>query len=292
MIASASACDPRISVVIPCRDRIGYLKRALKSVFEQTVEPSEIIVVDDGSEKPLQQSISEEFPDVRWIRQSNAGVSSARNSGIREASNDWVAFLDSDDRWKPEKLELQMEFHLEHPRVEISHTDEIWIRNDNQVIPPKYLDKNPQFLFERSLDRCLICPSSVIVHQNLLDRVGNFDESLPVCEDYDLWLRILMKEEFGFIDQPLTFKHGGHTDQLSKSFWGMDRFRTRALEKLLKLNDSASKNKLILQTLIKKYGVLAQGSEKRGKIIEAKTYKEKFQIHSSSLEELVSNQVK
>ena len=184
-----------------------------------------------------------------------------------------------------------MEFHLKHPRVEISHTDEIWIRNDNQVIPPKYLDKNPQFLFERSLDRCLICPSSVIVHQNLLDRVGNFDESLPVCEDYDLWLRILMKEEFGFIDQPLTFKHGGHADQLSKSFWGMDRFRTHTLEKLLKLNESAWKNKLILQTLIKKYRVLAQGYEKRGKIMEAKTYKEKFQIHSSSLEELVSNQV-
>ena len=239
----------------------------------------------------FKQSISEEFPDVRWIRQSNAGVSSARNSGIREASYDWVAFLDSDDRWKPEKLELQMEFHLKHPRVEISHTDEIWIRNDNQVIPPKYLDKNPQFLFERSLDRCLICPSSVIVHQNLLDRVGNFDESLPVCEDYDLWLRILMKEEFGFIDQPLTFKHGGHADQLSKSFWGMDRFRTHTLEKLLKLNESAWKNKLILQTLIKKYRVLAQGYEKRGKIMEAKTYKEKFQIHSSSLEELVSNQV-
>ena len=156
MIATASASDPCISVVIPCYERIDFLRNALRSVFSQTLKPNEILVVDDGSPTPIEPSLVKEFPGVNWLYQENSGVAAARNLGIKRAQNSWIAFLDSDDRWKPSKLEKQWSFHCAHPKVLVSHTNESWIRNNNQVIPPRYLDKSTRSFFERSLQHCLI----------------------------------------------------------------------------------------------------------------------------------------
>ena len=276
MTASAQACAFEVSVVIPCLNRVDFLCEALSSVYKQSLAPAEVIVVDDGSPLSLKEKLAVIFPEIRWYRQENKGVSAARNLGARKAQYPWIAFLDSDDQWQPDKLEKQSCFHHENVHILASHTNEIWVRNGNQVIPPKYLDKSPEQLFQRSLVRCLICPSSVILHRSIFEQFEGFDESLPVCEDYDLWLRILMQKSFGYIDKKLVIKNGGHDDQLSRQVWGMDRFRVQSLEKLVKTTGISSSNKeAILCNLVQKCKILSAGFRKHNKEKEAKMYLQK-----------------
>ena len=276
MIASVSQCDPTISVVIPCLNRVSLLKRSLKSVLAQSFQPQEIIVVDDGSSPPLQNSLAEEFPSVSWFWQRNSGVSSARNYGIRKARHEFIALLDSDDEWEPTKLEKQIDFHKANPQILASHTAEKWIRHGNHVLAPKYMNKDSHHLFERSLERCLICPSSVFLHRSLFKTIGYFNENLPVCEDYDLWLRLLAFLNFGFLEETLVKKHGGHADQLSTRYWGMDRYRVISLENLIKVpNLSSAKKEQAIRTIIKKYQILAKGFEQNGKKKQSKLYTQK-----------------
>lgn len=277
MTASAQAYAFEVSVVIPCLNRVAFLRNALSSVYNQSLTPAEVIVVDDGSPSSLQEKLANIFPSVQWYRQENRGVSAARNLGAQKAQYPWIAFLDSDDQWQPDKLEKQSRFHQENPDILASHTDEIWVRNGNQVIPPKYLDKSPEQLFQRSLVRCLICPSSVILHRSIFEQFEGFDESLPVCEDYDLWLRILVQKPFGYIDKKLVTKNGGHKDQLSRQVWGMDRFRVQSLEKLVKTTGISSSNQeAILCNLVQKCKVLSAGFRKHHKEKEAEIYLQKY----------------
>ena len=221
-----------ISVVIPTYNRYTFLKRALTSVFTQTYKPSEVIVIDDGSTDNTSQ-IKQDFPSIRYFYQQNKGVSSARNLGIKKASYEWIAFLDSDDEWHKDKLKEQVAFHKQNPDILMSYTDEVWIRNGVEVKIPKKFKKLGVDIFKENLEYCNIAPSSVCLHVELLKDVGLFDESLEVCEDYDLWLRILVKYRVGLIDKKLIKKYAGHEDQLSFKHWGMDRFRVESLEKLL-----------------------------------------------------------
>ena len=286
MIASASECDPSISVVIPCYDRVEFLRKALDSVQSQTLKAKQILVVDDGSPNPLAKSLEHEFPYVEWIYQEQAGVSSARNHGIRLAKYPWIALLDSDDQWKPNKLELQWAFHKENPLIKFSHTGETWIRNGNRVNAPKYLDKSKHLFFERSLDRCLICPSSVLIHRTLLTKLGGFDESFPVCEDYDLWIRLLASYEIGFLAEELVIKFGGHADQLSTQTWGMDRFRIRSLENLLLSDLDKDKEIKVLSVIIKKCEILINGFQKRGKFKDAENFMSKKQTYQNRIDRI------
>ena len=282
MNASARAHAFDISVIIPCYNRVEFLRHALLSVSKQSLCPTEIIVIDDGSVKPLEKKLASEFPHTLWYRQQNQGVSSARNLGIQKAQCPWVAFLDSDDEWQPEKLEKQIRFHKRHPTFLASHTDEVWIRNGNQVLPPKYLNKAPEQLFKRSLERCLICPSSVLLHHSIFEKFGCFDKNLPVCEDYDLWVRILLKESFGYIDEKLVVKHGGHSDQLSRQNWGMDRFRVKSLEKLVEKGEIPSgKQEAILSILVQKCKILSKGFRKHNKNKQSEMYlQQSFKYHN------------
>ena len=258
--------ESSISVIIPTYNRWSLLPRALSSVQNQTHPPIEILIIDDGSDKPVPQAIKDKFPSVKLIRQKNKGVASARNLGIQKAIGTWIALLDSDDEWEPKKLEKQMCFLQKSPELRALHTAERWIRNGNQVTPPSYLDKSSHLL-ERSLSHCLICPSSVLLHRSIFDTIGYFDESLTVCEDYDFWLRLLLTEKIGLIDEKLVNKHGGHDDQLSTTTWGMDRFRIKSLQKILKNKYlSHQRSLLILEVIINKCRILAQGAQKRGNL--------------------------
>jgi glycosyltransferase involved in cell wall biosynthesis len=263
-----------ISVVVPVYNRWHLLPRALESVQNQTYPSDEILVVDDGSDQTVSTDLLESFPDVQFFRQENKGVASARNLGIKKASGDWIALLDSDDEWEPTKLEKQLAFLKKFPEFRVIHTGERWIRNENEVSPPAYLDKSNHLLWERSLSHCLICPSSVLLHCSIFETVGLFDEKLTVCEDYDFWLRLLLQEEVGLVDEKLVIKHGGHDDQLSTTTWGMDRFRVMALQKILNNPLLSNDRKVnVLEVLLKKCDILAQGAEKRGKLEEAQKYK-------------------
>ena len=214
-----------ITVVVPVYNRWHLLPRALESAQNQTHSSDEILVVDDGSDQTVSSDLLESFPDVQFFRQENKGVASARNLGIKKASGEWIALLDSDDEWEPTKLEKQLAFLKKFPEFLVIHTGERWIRNGNEVTPPTYLNKSNHLLWERSLRHCLICPSSLLIHRSVFETVGLFDEKLTVCEDYDFWLRLLLEEDVGLVDEKLVIKHGGHDDQLSTTTWGMDRFR-------------------------------------------------------------------
>ncbi|MBU0650624.1 glycosyltransferase, partial [bacterium] len=124
--------------------------------------------------------------------QKNSGVSSARNKGILLSKGKYLAFLDSDDEWKKNKLKKQIEFFKENPALKICQTDEEWIRNGKWINQKKIHQKKSGWIFEPSLELCLISPSSVIIHKDIFDHIGLFDETLMACEDYDLWLRITL----------------------------------------------------------------------------------------------------
>jgi len=263
-----------VTVVIPTYNRYEFLKRALESVFSQTYLPHEVIVVDDGSSDETKQ-ILQDFPKIKYIYQKNRGVSSARNLGIKNARHEWIAFLDSDDEWLPEKLQLQIDFHKNSQNILMSYTDEIWIRDGVNVKIPKKFRKIGLDIFSENISYCNIAPSSTLIHKSLFERVGLFENELEVCEDYDLWLRILLENKIGLIEKKLIKKYAGHGDQLSFKHWGMDRFRVLTLEKLLKIENNAYKV-IIKEELSKKYSLLLKGAIKYDKISDINLYKQKI----------------
>jgi glycosyltransferase involved in cell wall biosynthesis len=254
----------KISVIIPTLNRADRLVTALDSVYAQSVSPHEVIVVDDGSTDATRERVSRYYTNVRYLFQQNKGVSSARNTGISAATGDWIALLDSDDRWEPCKLERQQQAIRANPGYQLCHSDEIWIRNGQRVNPMKKHAKYGGRIFRYCLPLCVISPSAVMIHRDLFKEVGLFDETLPACEDYDLWLRICAVYPVLYVDQPLIIKVGGHGDQLSRRYWGMDRFRIQALEKILAAavldeQDHAA----TLEILLDKLAILIQGAVKR-----------------------------
>ena len=222
-----------ISVIIPTFNRRNTIKRAVDSVLSQTRAADEIIVVDDGSTDGTSDMLRQHYTQVILLIQDNKGVSSARNTGIERATSKWIALLDSDDEWHPDKLVKQMKHLHDNPEHLLVHTDEIWIRNGVRVNQMKKHKKYGGHIFQHCLPLCAISPSSVLIHSSIFETVGLFDESLPVCEDYDMWLRICSRYPVLFVDEALITKYGGHEDQLSRKLWGMDRFRIRAIEKIL-----------------------------------------------------------
>jgi len=221
-----------VSVIIPTCNRVHTLARALDSVYAQTRSATEVIVIDDGSTDGTAQ-LCRRYPGLNYIQQHQAGVSAARNHGIRVASGQWLAFLDSDDAWEPAKLAAQMAAIAQHPEFKICHCDEQWIRNGRRVNPGQRHRKCQGDLFNQSLELCAISPSAVLIQRPVVEHFGVFDEDLPACEDYDLWLRLCCRLPVLLVDQPLVVKYGGHADQLSRHYPGMDRFRIYALHKLL-----------------------------------------------------------
>jgi len=255
-----------IAVIIPTFDRQHFLGRAIDSVLSQTQPAHEVIVIDDGSTDGTVPWLKKEYPTVKLIEQTNQGVSAARNAGIQQAQSEWIALLDSDDEWFPEKLERQVKELQKYPEILFCHTDEIWIRKGVRVNPMKKHQKFGGMIFSKCLDICRISPSSALFSRTLLDDVGWFDETLPICEDYDLWLRITAKFPVLFINDPLIIKYGGHRDQLSRSVDGIEQYRITALEKILKgPNLTKTDRSAAVQMLIKKLNIYLTGLKKRGK---------------------------
>ena len=261
--------DNSISVIIPTHNRRGMIRRALRSVREQSQAPLEVIVVDDGSTDHTSEVVVGEFPEVHYRRQDHCGVSAARNLGVGCARGEWLAFLDSDDEWMPEKISRQMAELAQNPEYRICHTNETWIRNGRRVNQGRRHAKSGGWMYQQCLPLCAISPSSSLIHRSIFADVGYFDEQMEACEDYDLWLRITSKYPVLLVDEPLVIKHGGHDDQLSQTVLGLDRFRIRALEKILQssvLDDVDTAATLV--TLQNKLGVYMSGAAKRGRLDE------------------------
>ena len=255
----------RISVVIPSYNRRHTLQRALQSVLEQRSPVDEIILVDDGSSDDSAAMVTREFPQVKLLRQPNQGVSAARNRGIQAAQYEWIALLDSDDSWMPHKIESMRAAATQHPGFVLYHSDEIWIRRGVRVNPMQKHRKSGGWIFTRCLPLCAISPSATLLQKSVLQDLGLFDENLPACEDYDLWLRLCHRYPVHFIDEPLITKYGGHDDQLSQQHPVMDRFRVRALHRLLESQDLDSDDfDAARGILLNKLEILLKGAHKHG----------------------------
>ncbi len=260
-----------ISVVIPVYNRPIELLRAVDSVINQTIPVNEIIIIDDGSDDDTVKtilSLQQQNPAIiKVITQSNQGVSAARNRGIKIAQGDWIAFLDSDDEWLPNKVDAFLKHINQHADCQLFHSDEIWIRNGVRVNAMKKHKKRGGMIFNHCLPLCVISPSASILHKALFKKVGLFDESLPACEDYDLWLRLCHNTPVCFSEEPLIKKYGGHDDQLSAKYWGMDRFRIKALNSLLKQNVLSKQDQNDAAAMLcKKTKILLKGAKKHNNV--------------------------
>jgi glycosyltransferase involved in cell wall biosynthesis len=264
----------QVSVIIPTFNRATKIHRAISSVFSQTFKDYEIIVVDDGStDHTLEALVPLQDRITYLVHRKNRGVSTARNSGIKAANAPLIAFLDSDDYWLPEKLNVQVRFFKDHPEAVACQTEELWIRNGRRVNPRQKHLKPSGDIFIPSLKLCLVSPSAVMLKRSLLDQVGLFNEDFPVCEDYDLWLRISCQYPVHLIKQKLVVKQGGAPDQLSASLKGMDKYRIMSMLKLLEQNIlDTHQEKALLNELEIKCRIYGEGCLKRGKTEEGRYF--------------------
>jgi glycosyltransferase involved in cell wall biosynthesis len=277
-----------ISVIIPTFNRAGFLKEAVRSVLDQDYFRArdgerrfEIIVIDDGSTDSTGSVVRSFACDIQYVYQENRGVSAARNLGLQHAKGDFIAYLDSDDLWKRDKIRVQMSLLNTVPRAMMCYTEEIWIRNGVFVNPKRRHRKYSGWIFDKVLSLCLISLSSALFRREVFEEVGLFDEALPVCEDYDFGIRLTHRYPVYFLTRPLIVKRGGHKDQLSQKYWGMDRFRIKALKKALSMDLSPAERDLVRAEIVNKSRVLMNGFAKRGKISEARKYRKLVDIYAS-----------
>ena len=221
---------------------------------------------DTDSRFPGNDSVvSQASRQIFVIKTPHQGVSAARNVGILSSQSPYLAFLDSDDEWKPDKLLRQMEYARKHPHCPLIHTNEVWIRSGKPLNQKKKHKKQGGRIFKNSLSLCLISPSSVLIQRKVFKEVGLFRSDFVVCEDYEMWLRISSRYEVGFLDEPLVIKYGGHPDQLSCQYKAMDWWRVQAM--LPYLNSpllSQGEHQQLIRVLKKKCEILLKGYNKYG----------------------------
>ncbi len=261
-----------VSVIIPTFNRAWTLKNAVDSVLAQDYKPIEIIVIDDGSTDNTKELLEEYRDKIQVLTQPNKGVSGARNKGIKNSKGEFIALLDSDDAWEKNKISYQVDFFEKNPHALICQTEEIWIRNGRRVNPRKKHKKPSGMIFKASLDLCLVSPSAVMMRKKLFDLKGYFNEEFPVCEDYDLWLRIGAEHPVFLIDIPGTIKSGGHKDQLS-AFHSQDKYRIASIINLIQGKTlSLDQEKAASKVLKEKCFIYGNGCLKRGKKQEGNYY--------------------
>ena len=268
-----------VDIVIPSFNRKELLKRAVRSVQNQSFKAWKLWILDDGSTDGTAQEFGEKFSSNNGIQvislETNQGVSRARNKGIEQGCGEWLAFLDSDDEWFPKKLEKQICFAKKNPHYSFIHCNEIWLKNGEILNQKKKHKKQGGRVFIPSVRLCCISPSAVLMKRSLLEELGLFREDFPVCEDYEMWLRVSSGHLVGFIEDVLVKKYGGHGDQLSARYPAMDYWRLKALKPYLKdKNLSHEERGYVRKILIEKGQILLKGYEKH------KNFKNKQEVES------------
>lgn len=245
-----------VSVILPAYNRAATLPRAIKSVLAQYYADWELVIVDDGStDNTLAVATPFLGARVRYFNTENFGVSHARNFGVKNSSGEWIAFIDSDDEWLPRKLELQMALT---PYFELIHGEENWFRNDKPVKPQAKHAKSGGDVFKRCIEICCISPSTTVISRWLFEKMHGFREDFPVCEDYELWLRITRDLQVGFINEPVQNKYAGSGDQLSFTTPAMDYFRLKALAPFLESREAET----VAHNMLVKADILLNGFKK------------------------------
>jgi glycosyltransferase involved in cell wall biosynthesis len=275
---------PIVSVIIPVHDRIELLMQAVASVRAQTYQAFELIVVDDGSRVPVASFLPkpEGIPPepAKIVRIEHCGLpGQVRNEGARRARGRFLAFLDSDDLWLTEKLFRQVEWHLGHPEIPISHTREIWIRGEREISQKGQRHRRAGDIFTDALKKCIIGPSTTMIERSLFESVGGFRDDLEIAEDYELWLRITDRFPVGYIDEALTVKRAGHS-QLSEKYGQIENFRIAALQRLVDREIfTVAHRPEAREELSRKCAIYAAGCRKRGRTEDAAHYESLARVY-------------
>jgi glycosyltransferase involved in cell wall biosynthesis len=214
---NSQECAPLVSIVIATYNRPELLQDALESIARQTFSDYEIIVVDDGSTVPGAEQVCMKYKKCRYVRQLNSGESAARNYGARLARGQLLAFLDDDDKWKPDKLERQVAFLAEHPDIGVVHSPAEIIRTDGTATGELVGANNPEWrsgrVFHHAVRTCVVKSPTSLIRKEIFDRSGGFDANIQFGEDWEFWARIANSAEFGHIPEPLAYfrVHDGST---------------------------------------------------------------------------------
>lgn len=252
----------QVDIIVPSYNRKAFLKKAVRSVYKQTYSNWRLIIIDDGSTDGTH--LEDYGSRTQLFRfDENKGVSFARNQGIKNSSAEWLAFLDSDDEWMPSKLEKQIQLAHKNPSAKWIHCNEIWIKNNQLLNQKKQHEKSGGRIFDRCVSLCCVSPSAVLIKRELFEELGFFREDFPVCEDYELWLRLSASYNIFFLEEALVVKQGGHPDQLSKKFKAMDYWRVKALIPFLKDGRlSLEERRKVRHSLLKRTDILLKGYKK------------------------------
>jgi glycosyltransferase involved in cell wall biosynthesis len=281
----------KISVIIPTYNRLPVLSRALESVYAQTYLPFEIIIIDDGSDDKTFQYIeglqkNSKIP-LFYHYVDRRGVSYCRNQGVKQSKGNWIAFLDSDDEWLPNKLHEQALLLSQHPNLKLIHTEEIWVRRGLRVNQRKKHQKLGGRIFPFCLPLCRISPSSTMIEKRFFSQLDGFREDFEVCEDYDLWLKVTAREEVGYVTEPQIIKYGGHDDQLSQKYHSMDIWRVKSLLDILSYSELSDKDRELTEMeILKKLRILKLGYQKRNKEDDLMKKFDNLNIDSKRMEQL------
>lgn len=210
---------PVVSIIIPTHNRADLLREALDSVHAQTFRDFETIVIDDGSTEDIQSAVADHPARPRVVRQAHLGPAAARNCGIQEAAADFVAFLDSDDLWLPKKLEVFLEAAQAKPDIKLFYGPMSPIDLQGKPVPGRTKRCHDGWITQKLFCSSFVHVPTILCRKDAILSVGGFDAALPVCEDYDLWLRLSVRERFGLIEEPLAQRRL-HDNRLSKALMG------------------------------------------------------------------------
>jgi glycosyltransferase involved in cell wall biosynthesis len=281
-------------VVVPTYNRLELLREAVASVLNQAAVDFELILVDDGSTDgtPRFLSFLEDWTTgsrraIRVVRLEHTGMPGAvRNAGVRTASADLLAFLDSDDLWCASKLAVQVALHRDRPEIQISHTREHWLRNGRTISQKSQKHRRRGFVFADALVKCTIGPSTAMISRALFQSVGGFREDMDFAEDYEFWLRVVWNHPVEYVDEPLTVKRAGHHDQLSLRFGEIERIRLQALRDLVDRGtfEDPESARLARVEVQRKCRIYATGARKHGRGAEATKYEKLAEEYEPSLD--------
>ncbi|MCB1324888.1 MAG: glycosyltransferase family 2 protein [Spirochaetales bacterium] len=262
-----------VSAIIPVAGRTELLVEAVRSILQGTALPAELIIVLSGT--PAQKKRSRlaiaacpDFADrVRVLACDGPGPAAARNQGVTASGQPWTAFLDSDDLWTPQHLEQQWRYLSRRPHLKACHTRELWIRHGRELAVPRHLQPRTGRFLRDSMRTCLISASSLLIQRQFFLELGGFDESFLVCEDFELWLRLLSRSPLGLVPEALTVKRAGDWKQLSSSRHSLDRERIRAILKLYPVERwSESERQQARLAVAEKLEILVRGARKHGSL--------------------------
>jgi glycosyltransferase involved in cell wall biosynthesis len=268
---------PKVSIIIPTNNRYPLLLEAIESVRAQSYTDYELIVVDDASED--ETFLVKNEADIRYLPIPRCGMPGAvRNRGVEAARGEFLAFLDSDDLWQPEKLSRQIPLLDAQPDVPLIHTRELWRRGVKTVSQKGQKHARTGDVFADALWKCTIGPSTVLMRTSVFKELGGFDESLEVAEDYEFWLRLTSRYPVAYIDEVLTIKRAGDWEQLSEKHGQIEEFRIEALFRLLEQERlPQDRRPESLSMLERKLRIWSVGAIKRGRNEEVRGFYDRLE---------------